>query len=329
MKELIMNQDELQILLNKKRFFDISFPAYRDFTLAHVSQRSMGYKISVPAVDFRRLAPGSSLKRNENPTYSDFRECFLATGLITYENLADLSRKIKNYSRIHRKVYISFDTNILYNQFLSSSPLKEKQMVVTQTVRDEIAKHVNHKFTHEQIADLKENADGHPDLYDVLEKRRVKKSRKVKYFALRELNRLNLIEADTVDFKPTDYEGLDTKIAKELHKFQRQTQSIVFFLTADDTMQDCCELENLDHLRLIYPKGIKTVEASPDQLRYLIFNLAVLFGFIQIGGKFTIFGEFRGKINPGDMKVRISKEGNPARIEKELRICRKLLALGI
>ncbi len=61
---------------------------------------------------------------------------------------------------------------------------------------------------------------------------------------------------------------------------------------------------------------------------YLLKSLAVVFGFIKLNS-IIIFGEFKGKTQLDTLKIRFLDEKIFKECQRDLRICRKLLALNI
>lgn len=60
----------------------------------------------------------------------------------------------------------------------------------------------------------------------------------------------------------------------------------------------------------------------------LIYNLAMVFGVVRLNSV-VVFGEFRGKKSIDELKLRFLDEKLFERFEKHLRICRRLMKLGI
>jgi len=60
----------------------------------------------------------------------------------------------------------------------------------------------------------------------------------------------------------------------------------------------------------------------------LIYNLAMVFGVIRLNSV-VVFGEFRGKSRIDELKLRFLDEELHRNFERHLRICRRLIGLGI
>jgi len=60
-------------------------------------------------------------------------------------------------------------------------------------------------------------------------------------------------------------------------------------LTSDVYMADLCMAEGLEYFYLDRPYIMEVTSCTPPAFRRLLFNLAVVFGFIQCNG-ITIFG---------------------------------------
>ena len=60
----------------------------------------------------------------------------------------------------------------------------------------------------------------------------------------------------------------------------------------------------------------------------LVYSLAVVFGVIRLNST-VIFGEFKGKSRHEELKLRFLDEKMLEEFERDLRVCRRLMALGI
>jgi len=318
----------LQILINKFEICRISYPIFPQFHLLEAHAEDIGYQIRINEPDFNGFIQEFDNFQSEIPNYNDFKECFLASSCIKYKNLDDFKKKCNYYENMHQKVYFALDTNILYHCFISSSFLKNHKVLIPPTVKEEIMASMNYKFTLTQIEELKSNVPFQSHLLNELKNRRMKKSRKAAYLAKNELNKINTIEAEPITYKPSSYEQNDMKIVKELKNFKNQTGALVILITADRLIVDFCEMENIDYFLFEHPDKIEVLNCSAEIFRSLIYNLAVMFGFIQLNSV-IIFGEFRNKKRAEELKLKFLNDKFQEEFQKDLRICRRLIALNI
>jgi len=133
--ESVIEKPELQILINilqKDRIF-VSYPVY-GIPLFSVDESERGYTIEVLAGkrDFRVRHP-------ELPSFSDFYEAFISSGIITYDNIDEFKHMLEVYKVLRKGVAFAPDTNIFYHRFISSyRPLDGYQIVVAEDVKNEI-----------------------------------------------------------------------------------------------------------------------------------------------------------------------------------------------
>lgn len=326
--ETVIKIEELQILINKFETCKLSYPLLPKFEILETYPEGNGYKIDVKDLDFNQFATGLEEIQPEIPNYNDLRECFLASGCLTYKNVTQFVKKYDSYKNIHKKVYFALDTNLLYHCYASSSPLRDDKVLIAPTVKEEISASMNYKFKDYQIDEFRSKISYQRNLLDELKNRRVKKSRKAAYLANNELKKINTLEVEPIDYETSDYEQNDLKIIKELKNFERETGASVVFLTVDRAMVDFCELENVDYFLFEHPEKIDVSHCTAENLRCLIYNLAVVLGFVKLNS-ILILGEYRGKSRPEDLKLRFLDEKIFEEFQKDLRICRRLMALDI
>ena len=120
----------------------------------------------------------------------------------------------------------------------------------------------------------------------------------------------------------------DELIIKTLREFDKNTPALVVLLTADIAMTDIAKIEGVEYFLFEYPhEELGEHYASGYQLRTLIFNLAAVFGVIEMNNV-LIFGEFRGKTRLNELKLIFKKD-----IHQEFyfhwKLCKKLMELEI
>ena len=329
MRELIINKPELQIYINLIQNADItvSYPLY-NLPLLSARVHDQGYRIDVLARerDFREFLKDKREFLDELPTYRDFKECFLASSIICYSNVEDFLKKLELYNELTKGVVFSPDTNVLYHRFISHfKPLGNYGMIIVDLVKREIENSMNFKYHPADIRALKRILH-HGELLDELHNKRKKKSRKAAYIALREFEKLKdrAIEVESIKEETRTNDEL---IVKTLKRVDRVNAPLTVLLTADIAMTDIAELEGVEYFLFEYPHGdMGEVFATPYQFRSLLFNLAAVFGVIQVNRAY-IFGEFGGKSKLNELKIAL--RGRYEEMKFHLGICREIEKLEI
>jgi hypothetical protein len=319
MNEAVIEKPELQILINllqEQERIRVSFPIYGAL-LFTASPTDKGYRIEVKAEkrDFRVRHP-------ELPSYSDFYETFISSGVITYDNIESFEKTLELYRFLKKGVVFAPDTNIFYHRFISNyKPLDGYQIVVAEDVKNEIEEAMNYKYRsnylHEIIGTVR---NGH--LLRGLSNRRTKKARKAAYIALKEFealrDRLIIVE------RYGEGHNNDELIIKTLKHYDEMSPSMVVFLTADLAITDVARMEGLEYFYFEYPTArLGTHEVSAYQLRTLIFNLAAVFGLVEVNGT-LVYGEFGGKKRLNELKLVFNDGGLQREFLFHLNLCRKL-----
>ena len=99
-------------------------------------------------------------------------------------------------------------------------------------------------------------------------------------------------------------------------------------LTADRQMADICRAESLEHFHFSIPLAVKADYCDCNSLINLIYNLACVFGVVRLNS-IVVFGEFKGKKGFDELKLRFLDESLYDEFSRHLRICRRLMRLGI
>ncbi len=297
----VIEKPELQILLNLLPEIRVSYPLY-GLPLLRAKPTETGYLVNVVAGrrEFNEKVP--EYLSNELPTYTDFYECFISAGIIRYDNVDDFMQTLELYERLKKGVVFAPDTNLFYHRFISSfRPLDGYQIVVAEGVRKEIENAMNYKYRNKQLDEIRREVQN-ASLLREFSNRRTKKSRKAAYIALKEFEALKsrIIIAESVN-EPAH--NNDEIIVKSLKRYDRMTPTLLIFLTADIAITDVAEMEGLEYFLFEYPRReLRRHEVSAYQLRTLLFNLAAVFGVIEVNG-ILIFGEFGGKRGLNELKV--------------------------
>jgi hypothetical protein len=328
--------DELQILLNMTGpEFSIGYPLYDfDFLRAKVYPEGYRIKVTCDASNFEHQRSRFGVAAKELPSHSDFRGGLLSSGVLPLKNLEEFKKKLKSYHNLSKDVKFSLDTNLLYYRFISNYRLiKPSEIVLVKTVGGEIKAKLNHKYNPYQISEIKKHARYQKHILDELWNRRKKRSRKAAYIALREYKMIMDGVADEFDeIRRTSGESIDNDkmIVRTLGAFEKEGHTFPVLLTADDSVADLCNAEGLEYFKFDLPHIIEANQSTANQLISLIFNMAVVFGFVKVNSV-IIFGEFRGKSSnkPDELKLEFLDKQILNEFKKDLKICRRLLELGI
>ncbi|RUM33147.1 MAG: hypothetical protein DSY33_05370 [Archaeoglobus sp.] len=330
--EVVVSRDELQILLNMENEISIMYPFYKHFQLLTAKPEEDGYrlKVFVGEYDFDREVERFDHFALEMPGYADFLECLVA-GILKYKNEKDFIEKLKHYRSMTKRVYFCPDTNVIYHRFISNSSLfKQNEVLLVDTVKKEIEAALNYKYNPHQISELKNLVKYQKFLLDEWVNKRMKKSRKAAYIALREYRKVRdlAVEIESIEKSTRDSEYNDRIIIKSVRRFEKERNALPVLLTADVSMVDICELEGVEYFLFEYPHVISADYCNAEQMLELVYCLAVVFGVIRLNST-VVFGEFRGKSRHEELKLRFLDENMVEEFERDLRTCRKLMALGI
>ncbi|ACJ15948.1 hypothetical protein, conserved [Thermococcus onnurineus NA1] len=322
----IIEKPELQVLINILPEIVVSYPLY-ELPLFRVEPSEKGYELDVLVNrhEFNEAVPEHL--SYELPTYSDFYEAFISAGILRYDNINGFMKSLELYKYLRKGVAFAPDTNLFYHRFISGfRPLDGYQIVVAEGVQKEIENSMNYKYRHGQLSEMRK-AVKNAHLLKEFSNRRVKKSRKAAYIALKEFERLKdrIIIAESVNELAHNNDEI---IIKSLKRYDEMTPTLLVFLTADIAITDVAKIEGLEYFLFEYPTAeLGRHEVSAYQLRTLIFNLAAVFGVVEVNGV-TIFGEFGGKRGLNELKV-IFPEQNRTYHEFmfHLKLCRRLIEI--
>jgi hypothetical protein len=334
--EIKINAEELQILLNILRpNIKISYPLY-DFDFLHAKEQDVGYNLKIVCnqrnFDKQRHRFGSAGK--ELPSYSDFRGGLLSSGVMHYLNMNEFKSKLKTYDKLNKEVKYSLDTNLLYHRFITNHGLlKPSDVVLVSTVGDEIKAKLNYKYSPNQLESIKRTAKFQRSLIDELWNKKIKRSRKAAYIGSREYKSIMdgvADELNEVEKSSKDGRNNDMIIVETLSQFEKTGHVLPVLLTADDAMVDLCITESLEYFKFDIPHVIDASSSSVKHFIQMIFNFAVVFGFIKVNSV-VVFGEFKGKTsnNADELKLVFQNDQIINEFQRDLRLCRKLMELGI
>jgi len=333
MNDAIIREDELQVLLNSLDAVRVSYPLYEGEILV-ARPEGTGYSLELPATreTFRDWLAGYEPVAGELPSYADLQECMLASGTTGYVNQAAFDAMRTSYGQLKKAVFFGLDTNLFYHGFASNNPeIDHASYLIVDTVRDEIAYAINRKYPAKMIEEMTAHAPRCREFIGELENKRMKRSRKAAYLALKEYRTIRDRATEIASPDPHTHlsEENDRNIVRALRKFEEERYALPVLLTADIYMADLCMAEGLEYFYFDRPYLLAATTCTAPAFRRLLFNLAAVFGFIGCNGT-TIFGEYGGKGSDLDeLKVRFEDDEACRAFTRELEICRQLAALGI
>ncbi len=326
----IIRKPELQILLNVLDYVEVSFPLY-ELPLLRARSGDTGYTVDALADhhDFSKAMHGMEHLNHELPTYSDFYETFMASGIILYDNVDEFKRSLELYDYLKKGIAFAPDTNVLYHRFISNfRPLDGYQIIIAEGVKKEVENAMNYKYRRNQLDEMK-GVVRNPWLLREFSNRRVKRSRKAAYIALKEFERLKdrvIIAENVKEFAHNN----DEIIVKSLKRYDEISPILVVFLTADVAATDVAEMEGLEYFLFRYPSArVGRHLVSAYQFRTLLFNLAAVFGVIDVNG-ILVFGEFGGKRELNELKLLFPSELREDVYKQfvlHLHLCRRLMGI--
>ncbi len=322
----VIEKPELQILMNILGEMRVSYPLY-GIELLRAKPIESGYRVNVTVSrnEFNSRVP--EFLANELPTYTDFYESFISSGIIRYDNVDEFVQNLELYERLKKGVAFAPDTNIFYHRFISSfRPLDGYQIVVAEGVKKEIENAMNYKYRSRQLEEIGREVQKRSLLRE-FSNRRTKKSRKAAYIALKEFEALKSRIIIAEDVKEPTHNN-DERIVKSLKHYDNMTPTLLVFLTADIAVTDVAEMEGLEYFLFKYPReSLGRHDVSAYQLRTLLFNLAAVFGVIEVN-RILIFGEFGGKGGLNELKLVFPAENRTYHdFIFHLRLSRKLMEI--
>lgn len=332
-KEERIVKDEIQVLLNHLgNKIEISFPLY-EMNLLEARANDVGYNLKITAkrdlFDDELAVYGDN--KGELPNFHDYFLCLIHSGIVHYSNIDKFTARASSYAQIKKGVHFGLDTNLLYHGFPLNSNIDAQKFIIIDTIQSEIESSINYKYSPQEITDLKRCARFQKHLLDELINAKTKRARRATYLALRQFrairDRAHTIPA--IEESTSDKEANDLIIVKTLRKFEDDKYSLPVMLTADQNLATLCDAHGLEHFLFEIPYEINERKCTPAEMVSLIFNLAAVFGFIQCNSV-NIFGEFRGKgANLDELKLEFLNERIYDRFFQDLKICRRLMKLGI
>ncbi len=336
--DLFLSVDELQVVLNLQGSrVSVEFPPY-DTMLLEARQHPDGYRFTKIASAEQINTCYDKLDHNEFFTYQSLVECFLCSGVSSYENLDDVKKEIemkKQALSSCKELFFVLDTNLLYDRFITRYDVVPRDHVfLVDTVQHEILHHLNHKYDDTDLNRVDMVLRDHSPMADAMvdgvlrewQNRNQKQTRLARNMALQEYNYLRKygkeIHASKENAK-TSREN-DEIIAETVQDFQQQSQYNEFvLLTADVDMKDVCEMVGVDCLVLQKPTQITRKHCSTEQFLQLLYALTVLSGFVKLNST-LLFSEFHGGNQDFPLKIRLLNESDYDAVRQHIMLCREL-----
>ena len=103
MNDVIIREDELQVLLNSLDEVRVSYPLYKGDLLV-ARPEGMGFRLELLASReaFHAWLLEYAPIARELPSYSDFQECMLASGIVDYTNRAAFDEMLTSYEQLKK-----------------------------------------------------------------------------------------------------------------------------------------------------------------------------------------------------------------------------------
>ncbi|ABN57463.1 MULTISPECIES: PIN domain-containing protein [Methanoculleus] len=333
MNDTVIREGELQVLINSLEEIRVTYPLYEGEIMV-ARPEGTGFSLELPASreTFQDWLAEYEPIAGELPSYADLQECMFASGIARYVNQTAFESMLASYGQLKKAVFFGLDTNLFYHGFASNNPrIDHASYLIVDTVRDEITYAINRKYPAKTIGEMTTQAPVCREYIAELENKRMKRSRKAAYLALKEYRTIRDRATEIAAPGPHTHlsEENDHNIVRALRRFEEERYALPVLLTADIYMADLCMAEGLEYFYFDRPYRQEATICTAQAFRRLLFNIAAVFGFVDCNG-IAIFGEYGGKGNDLDeLKVRFRDDEAYRAFMRELKICRNLTALGI
>jgi hypothetical protein len=338
MQRLLMNESELQILFNLLGDqLTVEYPLF-DFDLLIAKPQGICYEFDTRGrkKEFDQSLSSYPEYVDELPEYHDYVDCMLSSGVVRYDNLNKFNHVFGQIQKWPDTKHACFcpDTNIFYHRFFSNfNKIKANEVVLIETIEEEIKAALSHKYD-PQITDIFKALNATQKRYfDEIINRRTKNARRAAYLAQREFRKIKhgaLEFLSGVDESKPDNDYNDAIIVKTACQAKQDRYEFLYLLTADAGVAHRCQDSQLSCFLFDVPLDSSLVQCSNHAFCELVYDLARVFGFIKLNSV-VLFGEFRDKYlaKSDQIMVEIPNEKLFTEVEKHLKICRGLSALGI
>ncbi len=330
--------DELQVLFNLlSDNIRVSFPLYNLHMIdAKANGHTFNLKVKITRQDFddERFSFGDYA--SEMPSYSDFIQVLLASGVISFKNMDAFCERFENIRKWpqSKRIVFSADTNMFYNRFFSNfREISPKEIILVDGVKEEIKAAQNSKYNASDITEMKKHVRYNKHIFDEFANRKKKKTRKAAYLAQREYNSvvdgvLRIIPG--IEKLSYDKENNDKILVSTLSISEERRHNIICFLTADDNVSELCKIERIEYFLFEIPNSVDADSCTCQQFRELVFNMARVFGVVQVGSV-IIYGEYKEKSSnrPDHVMLEFQNEDLFVEFKKDIVICRRLNEVGI
>jgi len=285
--DLFIDVDELQLVLNVLGpHVTVEFPPYEK-VLIEAGQQVDGYRFSRVASSDDIIEKFEMFKKFDNTEffdYSSFVECFLLAGMISYQNIDSFKHQLKikreGLSSV-KNLFFALDTNLLYDRFITTNGfISPSQVILVDTVQNEILHHVNDKFDKSDMLKIKRLVSDKTNLvdtvvnrlYDELLNRNKKESRIASHNAIDEYKYLRSqgIEIKAEKENAENSRDNDSIIAESVHQYQEKyPYKEIILLTADSNMRDVCDTIGVDSIYLQKPTIVSNKHCNSSQFTSL------------------------------------------------------------
>lgn len=335
MEETKARMEELQILVNLlDGELRLNYPPYHEFDLLRAKPADGEYRVKIlqDKKDFRREKERFGKYSKEVPSYNDFKECLLSSGIISCKNIEEFEKYInqKKYNTT-KKILFSPDTNLFYQNFFSNfGKIKPEEIAPVTTVKEEISAKMESDYGHLDLKKIKESSDCQKIILNELAHGGKKESRKASYLADREYKKFADREIPAVEDSTYDSAENDRIIIKSVQKFEKDNQLQPIFLSADKNLIKRSDLEKIEHYHIKTPDELDLDSCTHQEFIKLVSDLASFFGLVKLNSV-IIYGEFKGK-DPDEknhFKLKFLNEDICPDFKKHQKICRDLSNLEI
>ncbi len=332
---MIISKDEIFIILNenylsRKFEIDIRYPLYNIslFTLNTKNFRVYDIVEKSKIDGIRRKIKADEFIKRDLPRYEDIVDAFISSGALDFENQDSIDEEFKLLKKAMqdktvyiKPLFIGIDTNIAYYRIISRRLKDSFKYAVSQIVVDEIDARIHTKYSGKMLRSFENLANN--SIISEFANASSKEARKAKN-AMNEINYM----FDTLDSFRTgestttmDKEARDREIALQYHNFAKEVEAEVVILTADKDMSFHAQAQGISSIYFKLPHKVWDLNIDPMRIPYLLYDLAVNFGVIQLNDT-IILSEWRGKEVEDYLKENLKIYNVNKELAKDISLCR-------